>query len=271
MGKRVFRFFKIWGNIMIGAITVYPFVVTYLVPSKAQQGELTSLFGWSWQTWLIIFLLSIIFTLVTQNWIEKYDRDVSALPNTTNTSANNGGVAMQDVKNSPVRYNSPDTNITWNPSIPGFEIPTTKQILRKIGVEIQEFEEQFDRIRYKQLKNRHDEIVKAIDIFEKIRTGALRHANIELQGTVLLTLFKNLERELNKYPLQVGMALQYEEERMFYIQADKAYLPTIIERINQNGSEMEKTELNINMAVLQIKQFVNEYRGQNPPPNKACT
>lgn len=178
----------------------------------------------------------------------------------TGISAKNGSVAMQDVKNSPVRYNNPDTNITWHPSTPGFEVPTTKEILRKIGVEIQEFEEQFDRIRYKQLKNRHDEIVRATDIFEKIRTGALRHANIELQGTALLTLFKNLERELNKYPVQVGMVLQYEEERTFYAQADKASLPLINEKINQARSEMEKTELNINMAILLIKKFVNEYR-----------
>ena len=85
---------------MIGAITVYPFVVTYLVPSKAQQGELTSLFGWSWQTWLIIFLVSIILTLLIQNWIEKYDKDTSTL--SASTSANNGSIAIQRAENSPV-------------------------------------------------------------------------------------------------------------------------------------------------------------------------
>lgn len=259
MGKKVFRFFRIWGNIMIGAITVYPFIVTYLVPSKAQQGELTSLFGWSWQTWLIILLISIILTLLTQNWTEKYEKEAIASPNTTNTSANNGSIALKDVKNSPVRYNSPDTNITWSPSTPGFEVPTTKQILRKIGVEIQELEDQFDRVRYTQLKNRHAEIVKAREIFDKIRTGALRHAKIELKGTLLLTLFENLERELNRYPVQVGMRLQNEEERVLYAEADKAYLPTVIERINQNIIEMEKTEASIILMIQQIKNFEHEY------------
>ncbi len=229
--------------------------MTYLIPSK----ELTSLFGWSWQTWLIIFLVSIILTLQSQNWVEKYDKDVSALPNNTNTSVNHGSIAIKDVKDSPVRYNSPDTNITLSPPTPGFEVPTTKQILRKIGVEIQELEDQIDRVRYTQLKNRHNEIVKAREIFDKIRTGALRHAKIELKGTVLLTLFENLERELNRYPIQVGMRLQNEEERVFYAKADKAYLPTVIERINQNISEMEKTEASIILIIQQIKNFEHEY------------
>jgi len=100
MGKKVFRFFKVWGNIMIGAITVYSFVVTYLIPPIDQQGKFTSLFGWSWQTWLITFLISIILTLLTQNWVEKYEKDASAL--STSSSANNGGLAIQQANNSPV-------------------------------------------------------------------------------------------------------------------------------------------------------------------------
>lgn len=209
-----------------------------------------------------IFIVGLVFIfskalLTYRKELESYNSQSNETTNKPTKMANSSGHSVALVDSSAT--NSFNNNL--HVPTPGYENPTRSELIRRIGVEIQEFEEQFNRIRYKQLKNRHDEIVKAIDIFEKIRTGALRHANIELQGTVLLTLFKNLERELNKYPLQVGMALQYEEERMFYIQADKAYLPTIIERINQNGSEMEKTELNINMAVLQIKQFVNEYRG----------
>jgi hypothetical protein len=99
MGKKVFRFLKIWGNIVLGAIAIYPFIVAYFIPSKA-QGELTSLFGSSWQTWLIIFLVSIILTLLTQNWIEKFDKETNTL--STIASANHEGVAMQGVNNSPV-------------------------------------------------------------------------------------------------------------------------------------------------------------------------
>lgn len=212
--------------------------------------------------WYGIFIVGIVFIfskalLTYRKELESYNSKSNETTNESTKMANSSDRSVSLIDSSVT--NSFNNNL--HVPTPGYENPTRSELIRKIGVEIQEFEEQFDRIRYKQLKNRHDEIVKATDIFKKIRTGALRHANIELQGTALLTLFKNLEKELNKYPVQVGMALQYEEERTFYAQADKASLPLIIEKINQVRSEMEKTELNINMAILLIKKFVNEYRG----------
>src|SRR5258706_11166934 len=77
MGKRIFQFFRIWGNLVIALITIYSFAVTYFVSSPTQQRELTNLFGWSWQTWLIILLVSIILTRLIQDLFEKYEKKES--------------------------------------------------------------------------------------------------------------------------------------------------------------------------------------------------
>lgn len=90
MGKRIYKFFRVWGNLLLFAITIYPFIITYLIPSQA-DGDLKSLFGWHWQTWLIIFLFSIIITLVIQNLNAKYENHEDTK---LNVNSNNGGNAF---------------------------------------------------------------------------------------------------------------------------------------------------------------------------------
>ena len=229
------------------------------LPANKQGGLMMQIYNLlPFWVWMIITMFSFIVTILisASDYVKKIrneQKQESAIVQTA--SADRSGIAMQGVKDSPVNsYNN-----TWNPPPAGFGVPTKKEILRRISVEIQEFEDQFDSLRYKQLKNRHDEVVKAREIFDRIKTGVLRHAKIELKGTTLLTLFENLEKELNRYPIQIGMVLQHEVEREFYANADPAYLSTVIERINVNRDEMDKTEASIVVIVLQIKNFENEY------------
>lgn len=91
MGKRVLNFFRIWGNLLLAVITVYPFLMEYLIPPSGRTGELTSLFGWSWQTWFILLLVSIVVTLIAQNLVEKYDKEEGG---NSSANASNGSQAF---------------------------------------------------------------------------------------------------------------------------------------------------------------------------------
>jgi len=107
---------------MLAVITAYPFIVSYLIPSQFAGGELTSLFGWSWQTWLIILLVSIILTLLMQNWIEKFDKDINTPVSNTNTTKTRTGDF------SPAVVNSPNARVTVEQNVK--ELPPPILVLK---------------------------------------------------------------------------------------------------------------------------------------------
>lgn len=239
MGKKLFQFFKIWGNLVIFSITAYPFIVTYLIPSSVQSGDLTSLFGWSWQTWLVIFLVSIILTLLVQNLIEKYEDSKGTNPSSPQTnSADRNGIAMQGVKNSLVNSNNTtkfnSDNQYFSNSLTGYEIPQKENLLHLLGVEILRFEEQFKRVEFSFVKDRHNEIEKAKEILEGIKSKLLYHIKVALPETKITDLFVELENSVRSYQMNFEFLIQAEEERNFYLTTDRSYVPVILERIDQS-------------------------------------
>ena len=188
MGKKAFNFFRIWGNLVLAAITVYPFIIAAFFPDISQEGELNSLFGWSWQTWLIVFLISIILTLSIQSWLEKYDQD--GVGNASNVArSDRGGITVQGEGNRPI-IGSFNTDFTIPPA--GYEAPTRAQLLHKIGIEVQKFYFEFQRIPMLpkgDLVEKFEESNKHLGI---IRMELLMEANLLLNNTEIPKLIDDL-------------------------------------------------------------------------------
>jgi len=266
MGKKAFRFFRIWGNLVIGAITVYPFVVTYLLPSSTLGGGLTSLFGWPWQTWLIILLVSIILTLLAQNWIEKYEdsKAINTSTNTRTTTVDHNSFTMQGVNGSPVRYNSPDTNINWNPP-PGFETPSRQQLMHIIGVDIQKFRDKFISIRYKKPDEKWNQYVEANKIFSKINTELLFHANIILKDTQIPWTINQLSIQMTKYSLRISELSYNDAERISWGKGHMPIPKDVIDRVNEARDSLSQLDQDIESLVNQLIELATK-----PPPSSVA-
>lgn len=264
MGKRIFKFFKIWGNLVIAAITVYPFIVAVFFPGISQGGELKSLFGWSWQTWLNIFLISIIITFVIQNLYEKYEKD--SVANKTRISseikAEDSSVASKN-QSGGFTGNNKGTFIQGGEhkhysSISSQKDLTKNELRNEIGEEVLRFSERFSNIHFASKKDRYDRLNDAKDFIQSKIKDLHFKAIIRLSDTMIPELMYELQNYFVQYESQVTFLDYLNDEQWKYIQVRETVPPELKKEIIDNAKKVDKTIKEMNDYINQLTELCKD-------------
>jgi len=94
---RLFKIFTKWIAIMSGAISTYDAVITQFISPIHRDRYLISVFGWSWQTWLVAALLLLVLLFVINMLFPDKTKDSSQEKEKTESitaTASGGGNAL---------------------------------------------------------------------------------------------------------------------------------------------------------------------------------
>jgi hypothetical protein len=205
--------FQKWGGGMIFVIATYDVLLNQLVPQDIRGKYLLYSFGWSWQTWTIILLGSLVVTYWWNNRKKEKGGD------TRSNSSSGNSIAMQGVKDSPVvkasgggisklagRDYFDRPTFVLNPATTEYEHATPEQLKVRIGRDTYSFVQKLNLVPY--AHERNQEQLKAFDEavleFNKI-TNIYGLANIVLAKTSIPHLIVEVSQSFSEY----GRTLQY--------------------------------------------------------------
>lgn len=234
----------------VGFMTAYNVVRQEINPEWPRLGNLLP--NWHWGIWLSIFLTAIVLSLVFEFYFRTKNDSKNGVSNTQSASADRGGIAMQNVKDSPVNSNNTTANINWNIPPAGYEAPTRGQLKHKIGIDIQKFGEQFKVIRYKSVNDKYDQYLIVAKIFETIRTESLPHANLILKDTPIPDLLGKIKNQLTRYSLQIGDLATNEADRLYYGKGHAPVPRDVLDRIMQTRDTLSQIDNDIDFMVNQL-------------------
>jgi hypothetical protein len=66
-----FQFFRKWISYIVGVLAAYDLIITQFVEPSIRDKYLLIALGWSWQTWLLIILISLVITFLSGNFSDR--------------------------------------------------------------------------------------------------------------------------------------------------------------------------------------------------------
>ena len=243
-------------------ILVKPALLGFIgaVPSNEQDGLMNEIYNLiPYWAWLFIAAIAFVVTILISatDYVKRKERAARQPASQNTNTAKSGGFAQQNTNNSN-SFNTTNYNTLGAPFV-GYESPTRKQLIRRIGVDIQKFHEQFKPIRYKPVNDKYDQWLVANGIFEVMHKELLPHANIELKSTPVPNLFIEIARNLTRYSLQISDQAQAEADRLYHIKHGGRVPKDVVIRINDIENTIGRLDEETDSMIKKLVDFASNH------------
>jgi hypothetical protein len=168
---------------------------------------------WHWAIWLSVLLLICLFIVILE-FYRNSSKDNSQ-QNTKTNNAKSGSIALQDVNNSPIQQIVDSFKTSNTPA--EFYRPTKGELAYHIAQEMQQFVNQFKRVRFKPGRERFDQFVEAKKFLdETINKRTSQTSMVFTYESQVPALMKELDRQVNSFGFSLGLLEHFLEEHSYY-------------------------------------------------------
>lgn len=246
---------EFWGIVSL-LYGIFSGVRDEFLPEELAQnlrlGGLFRMFDWYWFviTGLVLWAGSVAWksskNRLNPNRAENGDTFSGTFNSSPIVKSSNGDVAGRDV-------NKP--SYTYNYGINGVD---KKELVVQIGIAVQQFKNEFNKIPYANKRNRVEIYNRAIDVFSKIETELIYRAKITLRGTSILELLNQLKDSFEKYGNHLLLYWSYQDQEYSYIQNNEIVPENLKGMIRENELSLDAHYMTIGIIVNKIVDNASE-------------